>query len=454
MENTQSFRLAGTTEIQNIPIQYVDGQSVVYWDSIEQAFPGARQVKNGNLAIPRCIKSFPGVVLDVVLSSAIAHIDVDSSAETPSVIPTVTLAPALTVGLTDTPTNLPTDLPSESEDKFIRALRVTPALAETPINDDRANTLSAGTHLALEKANESDSQVQLQEISANMTQMIKLQNASDAKQEEIKQLQNQALEQQEEMMRLQNQALEHQEEMKRLQKQALEGQENMDVLQNEMKQLQIQNQEEIRHMHIEAMGQLAVLQSRVQAVLTQTFELHEYPIPRLFIVLPQDPSRWDAVNPFSNKLRLYFLCECGERTKSAHSKTKTPHYIHLAKHEGYEIARPFEFFRQYGPIVLTLLKMFKFGIPVAGVVIPKLSQLITPEVIGQSIKGLKYLKDNIIPAVDQIIEWMDKAAVDKGKSTEYVSVSERKTAEGAAEEMETKEAIEGADLRNLNSFLQ
>ncbi|KAG0290139.1 hypothetical protein BGZ98_003584, partial [Dissophora globulifera] len=245
MENTQPFRLAGTTEIQNIPIQYVDGQSVVYWDSIEQAFPGARQVKNGNLGIPRCIKAFPGVVLDVVLSSAMAHFDVDSSAETPSVIPTVTLAPALTVGLTDAPTNHPTDLPSESEDKFIRALRVTPALAETPISDDRANTLSTGTLLALEKANKSDSQVQLQEISANMTQMIKLQNASDAKQEEIKQLQNQALEQQEEMMRLQNQALEHQEEMKRLQKQALEGQEKMDRLQNEMKQLQIQNQEEI-----------------------------------------------------------------------------------------------------------------------------------------------------------------------------------------------------------------
>ncbi|KAG0298009.1 hypothetical protein BGZ98_000345, partial [Dissophora globulifera] len=340
MESTQSFRLAGATQIQKIPIQYVDGQSVVYWESIEKAFPGAKKVKNGNFEIPRYIKPLPGVVFDVVLSTTTENVDVDSSVETPSVIPTVAMATVRAVGLTDAPVG-PTDSPTDplidipSEDKLVESLIVTSA-SETPISNIRVCTSSTdysilppSAHpkikatskhalsfkqvalLALKNEKGLDSQVQMQELRGDIAQMITFQKASDAKQEEIKQLQKQALEHQEEMRLLQEQALAQQEEMKRVQRQALEKQEKMDRLQNEMNQLQIQNQEELRQMHIEAMGQLAVLQSRVQAVLTQTFELHEYPIPRLFIVLPQDLSGWDVMNPFSNKFRLYFLCECG-----------------------------------------------------------------------------------------------------------------------------------------------
>jgi len=63
--------------------------------------------------------------------------------------------------------------------------------------------------------------------------------------------------------------------------------------------------------------------------------------------------------------RLYFLCECGEHTKA--TKSNTPHCIHLAKHEGYDIERPSAFFQQYGSYVLTILRMLKYGIAVAGV---------------------------------------------------------------------------------------
>ncbi|KAG0294936.1 hypothetical protein BGZ98_001575 [Dissophora globulifera] len=455
------------TQIQKIPIQHVDGQSVVYWDSIEKAFPGAKQVKNGDVAIPRCVKSFP--------------------------------ATALTVGLTDTPADLPPDHPSE--DKLIEGLQVTSALTETPINDVHAHTSSASSSilppssnsevkatsktavsfkhivlLASKKAKESDPQVQIQELRGEMVQVRLLQKASDAKQEEIEQLRKQAQEQQEvqqkkviehleEMNRMQKQALEqhaeqkkkaseHHEEMRGLQNQALEKQEKMDRLQEEIRQLQIKSQEELKQMHIEVMGQLSVLQFRVQAVLTQTFELHEYPIPRLFIVLPQDPSGWDIVNPFSNKFRLYFLCECGEHTRLANNKTKIPHHIHLAKHEGYEIARPSEFFRQYGVYVLTILKMLKLGITIAGVVMPALSQLISPDVVGQSIDSLKQLQDIILPSVDQVIEWMDKVAMDDAESIGDISTSNGKSVERVTEQMETKEVLEGADLRKLSTFLQ
>ncbi|KAG0312150.1 hypothetical protein BGZ99_009672, partial [Dissophora globulifera] len=401
-------------------------------------------------------ESFPGEILDVVLSSTTEKLDVDSSVRTPSMDPTVALVTALAVASPDSPADLPTDHPSKN--KLIEGLQVTSALAEMPINDVRAHTPSTDSsvlplssnskvkvtskttlsfkqvvQLALKKANESDPQVQLRQLSANMEQMIQLQKVSDAKQEELKELQKQVLEGQGKIEQLQKQVFHHQEKMS---------------------QLQIKNQEELRQMHIEVMGQLAVLQSRVNAVLTQTFELHEYPIPRLFIVLPQDPSGWDALNPFSNKFRLYFLCECGEHTRLANSKTKIPHHIHLAKHEGYEINRPSEFFRQYGSYVLTILKMLKLGITVTGVMMPALSHLISPDVIGQSIDSLKLLQKSVVTTVDQVIEWMDKVAVDDDQSIGDISMSNGKSVERVTERMETKEALEGADLRKLSTFLQ
>ncbi|KAG9069808.1 hypothetical protein KI688_009133 [Linnemannia hyalina] len=192
-----------------------------------------------------------------------------------------------------------------------------------------------------------------------------------------------------------------------------------------------------------ALDQLAVLQSRVQAVLTQTYELHEYPIPRLFVVLPQDPSGWDAVNPFSNKFRLYFLCECGEHTKSIDCKTEISHDIHFAKHEGYEIARPSEFFQQYGPYVLTILKMLKFGVSVAGVAVPAISHLVKSDAIDQATAGIQQLRDNIEPGMDHLIGWMDKVSVNEGEAVDEFS-----------KQMEKKEALEGADLRKLDTFLK
>ncbi|KAF9215300.1 hypothetical protein BGZ59_001738, partial [Podila verticillata] len=221
MEETQSFRLNGTTEIVRIPIQHVDGQNVVYWESIEKVFPGVKCVKNGDVAVPHCIKYFPGVVLDIVFSSADEYLHVDSSEEGLSLVPTVALTPAPSVGRTDAPAGLPTD-PSH-HDELVEGLRVTSALAETPIGDLGTHSPSTGSlilpltlpskvkmsskpalsfmqvvKLASKKANESDGRVQQQELSAKIDYMIKsqeemkqLQKAFDAKQEEMNQLQKQ-----------------------------------------------------------------------------------------------------------------------------------------------------------------------------------------------------------------------------------------------------------------------
>ncbi|KAF9345282.1 hypothetical protein BGX26_003321, partial [Mortierella sp. AD094] len=279
VEETQSFRLIGTTDTVEINVNHVGRQNIVYWEDIEQVFPGVKHVQNGKVAVnmlrgldgtrimPHCIKHFPNVVLDVVLSSTTEHVHVDSSVGVPSMVSTIALTTALTIGRTDPP----------SKDKFVEGLRVISALAETPISDICARTSSSGpSSLPPSSPNKSDSQVQLQELSANIAHMIKLQEAFDAKQEEMKQLQKQALDQQEEMERLQKRVLDHQEEMN---------------------QLQIQNKEKLRQMRVEVAGQFSVLQTGVHAVPTQTYELHEHLIPH--------PSSQEKSLPISPSLQHF-----------------------------------------------------------------------------------------------------------------------------------------------------
>lgn len=60
----------------------------------------------------------------------------------------------------------------------------------------------------------------------------------------------------------------------------------------------------------QALTRLTVIQNRVLILAGKTFELHENPIPRLFIVLPRTSEPLDRVNPSKNAFRIHFLCEC------------------------------------------------------------------------------------------------------------------------------------------------
>ncbi|OAQ22059.1 hypothetical protein K457DRAFT_131510 [Linnemannia elongata AG-77] len=142
MEETQSFCLNGMTKIEKIPIQHVDGQNVIHWKDIEQVFPGVKYVKNGDVAIPCYVKCFPGVVLNVVLSSDTEHVYVDPPLRVPSMVPTMALHSALTVDRANARADHPSD-PS-SEDKLVEDLRVTSALAEMPIEDIGTYNSSTG----------------------------------------------------------------------------------------------------------------------------------------------------------------------------------------------------------------------------------------------------------------------------------------------------------------------
>jgi hypothetical protein len=237
---------------------------------------------------------------------------------------------------------------------------------------------------------------------------------------------------------------------KQLDKAAEERAKNHDEIQRLQRKQQetadqlVKKQEEMNEMQKMALDRLANIHSRVQAVVTQTYELHEYPIPRLFIVLPKDTGVFNKIkSPFATQFRLYFLCECGTHTMEENSKT--PHEIHLAKHEGYDLEKPNEFFERYGSYVLTLMNMIKYGITAASCVMSPLSSLKIVEGIDTVQEHMKFVKENIAPLVDSTINFLD----DFKRKTD----SEEKLVEGQTE-LDQLEALEGADLRQLESYLK
>ncbi|KAF9275486.1 hypothetical protein BGZ68_010765, partial [Mortierella alpina] len=195
----------------------------------------------------------------------------------------------------------------------------------------------------------------------------------------------------------------------------------------------------LHDMQNETLTRLAAIYNRIQAVLVQTYELLEYPIPRLFIVLPVEPDLWDKLNPFTHKFRLYFLCECGEHSMKTAAGDKS-HVVHLAKHQGYDLLRPTEFFDKYGPYLLTMLDMVKYGVTTAGIIVPSLATLGILDGIKE-IEGIfKFSKEMFGPLLDESITYV------KDKIGHLYSKDD-------ASGEENHEVLEGASLRQLASYL-
>ncbi|KAG0215466.1 hypothetical protein BGX31_000832, partial [Mortierella sp. GBA43] len=83
MEPTQQFRLAGSADILEIPCDQDDGQIVICWDDILEAFPDVQYIKNGDTSVsvlkdpgpdgnkPARIKHHPDMILDIITSKSI-----------------------------------------------------------------------------------------------------------------------------------------------------------------------------------------------------------------------------------------------------------------------------------------------------------------------------------------------------------------------------------------------
>ena len=125
----------------------------------------------------------------------------------------------------------------------------------------------------------------------------------------------------------------------------------------------------------------AQILAKAEEILGTRFDFEHGNGPRLFIILPDSRRPWDSTNLLENNgFRLFYLCECGPHTKTTPAKSlpangndeRTP-YLHLPNHEGYPIRQPVQFVEKYGPYLLVMLEMLKFGHDVAGYSLPGLS---------------------------------------------------------------------------------
>ncbi|KAG0297448.1 hypothetical protein BGZ96_006404 [Linnemannia gamsii] len=196
---------------------------------------------------------------------------------------------------------------------------------------------------------------------------------------------------------------------------------------------------------------LIINQQRIEAILVQNYELHEYPIPRMFVILPDPYKRWDPRNSLAERFRLYFLCECDYHSKDDVETTTTPipvkNSLHLAKHEGYELSRPLEFFDHYGRYVLGMLQILKQCLAVATAVSPVAALTDLKDTMG----GLKLISESTVEAVNMSIDFLQQRLGDKQGAN---SVNRTNAYTQEEDMFSDLAALDGSDLRQLDTFLR
>ncbi|KAF9274048.1 hypothetical protein BGZ68_000966, partial [Mortierella alpina] len=197
---------------------------------------------------------------------------------------------------------------------------------------------------------------------------------------------------------------------------------------------------------------LILIQSKTEAILTQQLELAEYPIPRLFIVLPEEPVKYDPANWFRTKFRLHFICECGKHTEAKGNKIK--HHLHLAKHEGYLVREPTVFFQKFGPFLLLMLELIKFGTAVAGYVVPALATLQAIELVDSIKQSVELITAKIDLSLECIGRQLTKVQSTLPNDSVDGEYQTNMTAQDLNNYLNNVEGLEGVELRQLASFLK
>ncbi|KAF9548707.1 hypothetical protein EC957_005946 [Mortierella hygrophila] len=152
--------------------------------------------------------------------------------------------------------------------------------------------------------------------------------------------------------------------------------------------------EELRRMQQQTIDPLIVARQKIESILVQNYELHEYSIPRLFVILPDSAS--------SDQLTI--------ATAEPPAPIPVKNSIHLAKHEGYELSRPTEFFDQYDPYVLSMLKILRHCLAFAAVIAPAVAM--AESGVKDIMDGVKSISESTMGAVDMSIGFLEKTLDD------------------------------------------
>ncbi|KAI8599884.1 hypothetical protein EDD21DRAFT_432081 [Dissophora ornata] len=203
----------------------------------------------------------------------------------------------------------------------------------------------------------------------------------------------------------------------------------------------------------EIKDRLILIQSKTEAILTQNYELLEYTIPRLFIVLPETSTSWDPATMLRTKFRLHFICECGEHTRA--SGSNIPHHLHLANHEGYVVNKPTEFFEKYGPFLMLMLEMIKLGAGMAGHVVPALANLKVVDAVDFAESSVNSVTSKIIQGVDYSLVYLEESrGLIKKSNGVDVGGDARTLPDDLSSYLTDVEGLEGVELRQLGSYLE
>ncbi|KAG0060290.1 hypothetical protein BGZ89_012384 [Linnemannia elongata] len=530
MEFTQSFRLIGSMDVEEIPCDLIDGHYAVSWEDIEQVFPGVKHVKNGKVTVPmmkdpnrkrivpHCIKHHAGVVLDVILSPVVGHVHVDSSMATPAnsqddtpanppanlpgnppTIPctdtsadtstnaptdALTASPAATPPVnpsTGAPTNVPVNAPTNAPTDTLNIclapiLSIIPpadAPADDPTNpfsDDPVNLhtsadaainappsspANASTNLAIDapanppRNNQTNNQpdacpsgVIVDVFLANPPHSSSSKGTRMSSPMALaKPTSNSAV-----TMKTSNDHLSTGpcQEFQSAVIHRLDAIHDQGAMTHQIARKVLELSEEMK-------DRLVLIQSKTEAILNQQLELAEYPIPRLFIVLPEELTKYHPGNWCRTKFRLHFICECGKHTEPNNSKV--PHHLHLAKHKGYLVREPTKFFKKYGPFLLFMLQLIKFGTSIAGHVVPALASLKVVELID----SVKQPVELVTAKIDYSLECIDNqlAKVQASSPRDFIDSEPRAalTQQDFTNYLSDVEGLEGVELRQLGSFL-
>ncbi|KAF8929943.1 hypothetical protein BGZ47_000802, partial [Haplosporangium gracile] len=549
MELTQSFRLIRSMDIEEIPCEHIDGHYVVYWEDIEQVFPGVKHVKNGKVTVtmmrdlnrkrivPHCIKHHAGVILDVVLSPAADHVHVDSpmatpansqddtSANLPANLPANPPAIPCTIAPADAPTNAPTDALNTSPAPIPSTVSPADAPADTPTNpsgDAPANLhpltdaaidvpTSAPANASTNPAADAPANAPANPTNApashpaNAPTHAPNHASTDARADDPADSQSDSREDSQTGICHPDATVDALHTNPPSNSSAKEpGTSSLMALADSVSNLAIATRTSDDHsltkqyqgfqsavihkldaLHDQGAttqqivrkvldeqkqmnDRLILIQSKTEAILNQQLELAEYPIPRLFIVLPEEVTQYDPSNWFRTKFRLYFICECGKHTEPSNSKVlhyisqchirsgsfHVPHQLHLAKHEGYIIREPTEFFKRYGPFLLLMLELIKFGTSVAGHVVPTLASLKVVELadsVQQSAERVAAKIDYSLACIDKQLEKVQASSPGDFISTEHQAAMSQ---QDLTNYLSNVEGLEGVELRQLGSFLK
>ena len=224
----------------------------------------------------------------------------------------------------------------------------------------------------------------------------------------------------------------------------------LSTLQGQVSQTQ-QIAREVIKLHQQMTDRLTLIQNKTKAILTQGSDLSVCPIPRLFIVLPEEPTGYDPTNWFTTVFRLYFICECGEHTKKAGSRI--PHHLHLANHEGYLVREPIEFFQKYGPFLLLMLELIKYGTPIPGHAVPSLASLKVVDLGEHVQQSAQTVIARINYSRECLYKLMRSSQANSPGNVNDTNHHKPITQRELADYLDNVNDIVGVDLRQLGSFL-